>query len=265
MAGLKLVKAMSALHIVTIITSILGMIINIALMLYIQCRKSRKLTPKYEHLLKSFSVVMLLTGCFLLYYIIGQDIIGHSDTFIHNYFIIGMCLSDVVSVMHWVVLTVEVHYHAKFINPFNSIVRNIKSLILIAWIFSGTFAGGCIYIMKIHSLVGIVSFFTVFVALLLFLFYATLLRRNLRRRNKIYFVKEKNEAPIINYKFDYIPTQYIVNYFVFVSPWVGGGMYEAITDTDLTEKTSAVLLFFYSIVMIVHPAIYLLRKFVSLH
>ena len=199
--------------------------------------------------------------------LLGQDVIGHSEEFIHKYFVIGMCVLDIVSLMHWLILTVEVHYQIKRINPSNSVAHHIKTLILlVAWFSSACIAGVFIFMMKIHQLVGIVCFFTLFMALFLILYYATVLRRNLRRRNKVYYIQERSEAPMANYKFDYIPTQYIANYFVFVSPWIGAGMYEAISSKNhLPEQTSAILLLFYSIFMITHPMIYGFRKCVSLH
>ena len=260
-----MIRPLSSLRLATVATCTLGIVVNIVLIVYMYCSRLRKRTKKYEQVLKSFSALMVLTGLFLVYFTIniGQDVFGQSESFTQDSFIIGMCLSDVISVMHWVVLTVEVHYHAKFINPYHSVIRNINSLIVVAWLFAGVFAGVCIYVMEIHRLQGIVGFFTICMAFSLFVYYATLIRRNLGRRNKVYCIRERNEAPVTNYKFDYIPTPFIINHLLFVSPWVGMSMYESVTRNDVSEKTDTIILFLYSLVTVMHPVIYLFMKCVS--
>ena len=254
----------SAVHIVTLITSIIGFISNFCVIISICHGRIRRTYPKYHRVITSFSVCMIFTAGFLVYYNLGQEAMGHSDYFMHELFAIGMSYSAVTSVMHWVCITVEVHRHTLHISRENSLVREATSLIFIVWVFSAVFAGTLMWIMDSTALVGVVSFFIFIVGLALFVFYITFIRRQMKRRNKIYSFIAANEAHMRQQKEDYLPTHYIFCFFVCISPYIIGGMYETISGIKLSESTSSVILFVYSLVLIMHPVVYVLRRIFSI-
>ena len=128
---------------------------------------------------------------------------------------------------------------------------------------SAVLAGTCIFIMNSHFLVGAISFFIAFIGLFLLVFYSTAINIQLRRRNQIYCIMAATEKVDPRRKTDFIPTQVIVNYFVFVIPWVVTGIYTMASDRHVSKEIKDLTLIVYSLSFVIHPLIYTFRRLIT--